>query len=47
MKGYNKSSHVIYRCEYHFIWVPKYRYQVLVKDVKPRLKGIFCEHGRN
>ncbi|OPL13742.1 MAG: hypothetical protein AVO38_13095 [delta proteobacterium ML8_D] len=43
MEGYNKSSHAVYRCEYHFVWVPKYRYQVLIKDVKSRLKDIFGE----
>ncbi len=43
MEDYNKSSHAIYRCEYHFVWVPKYRYQVLVKDVKQRLKEILSE----
>jgi putative transposase len=32
MEGYKKSSHAVYRCEYHFVWVPKYRYQVLVKN---------------
>ena len=43
MEGYNRSSHAVYRCEYHFVWVPKYRYHVLVKDVKPRLKEILVE----
>jgi putative transposase len=43
MEGYNRSSHAVYRCEYHFVWIPKYRYQVLVKDVKPRLKEILAE----
>jgi putative transposase len=43
MEGYNRSSHAVYRCEYHFVWIPKYRYQVLVKDVKPRLKEILVE----
>ena len=43
MEGYNKSSHAVYRCEYHFVWVPKYRYHVLVNEVKPRLKGILTE----
>ena len=43
MEGYNRSSHAVYRCEYHFVWVPKYRYQVLVKDVKPRLKEVLVE----
>lgn len=43
MEGYNRSSHSVYRCEYHFVWVPKYRYHVLVKEVKPRLKEILLE----
>ena len=43
MEGYRKSSHAVYRCEYHFVWVPKYRYQILVKEVKPRLKDILTE----
>jgi len=43
MEGYSRSSHAVYRCEYHFVWVPKYRYHVLVKDVKPRLKEILVE----
>ncbi len=44
MEDYRKSSHAIYRCEYHFVWVPKYRYQVLiVKEIKPRLKEILIE----
>lgn len=43
MEGYNKSSHSIYRCEYHFVWVPKYRYAVLIHEIKPRLKEILVE----
>ena len=43
MEGYSKSSHAIYRCEYHFVWVPKYRYHILIKEVKPRLKEILVE----
>jgi len=43
MEGYRKSSHAVYRCEYHFVWIPKYRYQILVKEVKPRLKDILTE----
>jgi putative transposase len=43
MEGYQKSSHAVYRCEYHFVWVPKYRYQVLVREVKPRLREILTE----
>ena len=43
MEEYNKSSHAIYRYEYHFVWVPKYRYHVLVKEIKPRLKELLSE----
>jgi REP-associated tyrosine transposase len=43
MEGYRKSSHPICRCEYHFVLVSKYRYQVLVKDIKVRLKSIVLE----
>ena len=43
MEGYNRSAHGVYRCEYHFVWVPKYRYQVLVQDIKGRLKEILVE----
>ena len=43
MEGYSKSSHAVYRCEYHFVWVPKYRYHILIKEVKPRLKEILVE----
>ncbi len=43
MEAYNRSSHAVYRCEYHFVWVPKYRYYVLVKEVKPRLKEVLLE----
>jgi putative transposase len=43
MEGYRKSSHTVYRCQYHFVWILKYRYQVLVKDIKARLKEILTE----
>jgi len=46
MEKYRKSAHATYRCEFHFVWVPKYRYRVLIDDVKPRLKEILynlCE----
>ena len=31
---YKKLSHVIYKCDYHIVWTPKYRYQVLLGEVK-------------
>ncbi len=29
MSNYNKLSHTIYKCQYHLIFCPKYRYKVL------------------
>ena len=29
MGKYKKLSHVIYKCEYHIVWVPKYRLRIL------------------
>ena len=36
MSNFKKLSHVVYRCTYHIVWTPKYRYRVLeglVKDL--------------
>jgi putative transposase len=43
MEGYQRSSHAVYRCEYHFVWIPRYRYQILLKEIKQRLKEILTE----
>ena len=29
MSRFQKLSHVIWHCQYHCVWVPKYRYKVL------------------
>ena len=33
MSRFRKLSHVIWHCQYHLVWVPKYRYRVLEGDV--------------
>ena len=33
MSRFNKLSHVIWHCQYHIVWVPKYRYRVLTDKV--------------
>ena len=46
MEGCRRSSHATYRCEYHFVWIPKYRYQVMVKEIKSGLQEMLtglCE----
>jgi len=34
MSKYKKLSHVIYKCDYHFVWVPKYRLRILKGVIK-------------
>ncbi len=29
MGKYRKLSHTMYKCEYHIVWTPKYRYKIL------------------
>ncbi|MBY7694131.1 IS200/IS605 family transposase, partial [Vibrio alginolyticus] len=26
MSRYNQASHVFWRCQYHIVWTPKYRF---------------------
>ncbi len=34
MSKYKKLSHVIYKCDYHIVWVPKYRFRILKGVIK-------------
>ncbi|VAW30469.1 Mobile element protein [hydrothermal vent metagenome] len=34
MSKYKKLSHVIYKCDYHIVWVPKYRFRILKGQIK-------------
>ena len=38
MSKFKKLSHVIYRCDYHIVWVPKYRFKILEGMVKKQLQ---------
>ena len=31
---YRKFTHTVYQCNYHIVWVPKYRYRVLEGSIK-------------
>ena len=42
-KKYHTSSHLVYGCQYHVIFCPKYRRRVLVDGIDTRLKEIFYE----
>ena len=46
MSRFEKLSHVIWHCQYHLVWVPKYRHRVLHGDVKSEVEScirLFCE----
>ena len=34
---FNKQSHVLWHCQYHLIWVPKYRFKVLRGEIKKEI----------
>lgn len=48
MNRFSKLSHVIWHCQYHIIWVPKYRYRILRdrvayelgKSIRVTVKGL-------
>ena len=33
MSKYRKLSHSVYKCDYHIVWTPKYRYKVLKNEI--------------
>lgn len=37
---YRYGSHTVYKIEYHFVWVTKYRYKVLHGDVGQRVREL-------
>ena len=46
MSKYKKLSHVVYKCDYHIVWVPKYRFRVLTGQIKALIESdirMLCE----
>ena len=49
MGKYKKLSHVVYKCEYHIVWVPKYRFRILTGEIKKLVEEdikMLCEWKR-
>jgi putative transposase len=42
MGNFKKLNHVVYRCTYHIVRTPKYRYRVLEGLVKELLQKDIC-----
>ena len=43
MAYYRNGSHTVYDIKYHFVWITKYRYKVLRKDVAFRLRELLTQ----
>lgn len=40
MSRFRKLSHSIWHCQHHIVWVPKYRYRILVGTVREAAEGV-------
>jgi putative transposase len=47
MKANRSSSHAVWDCKYHLVWITKYRYPVLVGDVGLRARELLREIARS
>lgn len=47
MSRFKRLSHVLWCCQYHIVWVPKYRYRILQGNVKREVtKTLHVYSGR-
>ena len=47
MKNYRKTSHSVYKLEYHLAWITKYRNPVLFGDVADRVRELIRENCKS
>jgi len=40
---YRRQSHATYDCRYHLVWITKYRFKIINKDIEIALKWIIKE----
>ncbi|MGY5857241.1 transposase, partial [Wolbachia endosymbiont of Nasonia oneida] len=40
MTEYDKGKHTVFYHRYHIVWITKYRYRVLTKAMKERIRTI-------
>lgn len=46
MSRFQKASHVLWHCQYHLVWVPKYRFRILKSNVGREVYKcvmVFCQ----
>jgi hypothetical protein len=39
MSRFEKLTHVLWHCQYHIVWVPKYRYRVLKGEIAQEVQN--------
>lgn len=42
MSRFKKLSHTLWHCQYHIVWIPKYRLRILEEEVKQEVHN--CIH---
>ena len=42
-KDYHTDHSIVYSCQYHVVWCPKYRRKLLVNPIDTRLKELILE----
>ncbi len=43
VREYRRGSHTVHDIKYHFVWITKYRYKVLLGDLAVRVRDIIRE----
>jgi len=43
---YKSTRHVKYLCNYHFVWIPKYRRHLLVREVAEYIEDVLRSIAR-
>jgi putative transposase len=43
MGDFKSNNNIVYCCQYHVVWVTKYRRSVLTEDVQQRLKELLTQ----
>ena len=49
MSRFRKLSHAIWHCQYHLVWVPKYRFRILRGEVGQEVHRcimMFCDQKK-
>jgi putative transposase len=46
-KPYHHGDHIVYSCQYHIVFCPKYRRKVLVNGIDARLKELFPQIAKD